>query len=154
VAGGGAARIVEVIDYDFGSQARHGIFRDVPGLDPAEPVQVASPSAPAQVETTGTAHQTRLRIGDPERTVTGRHRYTIGYRLPGVAPGGRLAWDAVGTSWPVGIAGAELHVAAPTGSRTPAACRVPPGPLRPAGSPSPSPAISWPPSRAWTPARA
>jgi hypothetical protein len=47
-----------VIDYDFGSQARHGIFRDVPGLDPAEPVQVASPSAPAQVETTGTAHQT------------------------------------------------------------------------------------------------
>ena len=28
-------------------------------------------------------------------------------------PGGRLAWDAVGTSWPVGIARAELHVAAP-----------------------------------------
>jgi hypothetical protein len=113
VAAGGAARIVEVIDYDFGSQARHGIFRDVPGLDPADPVQVASPSAPAQVEVTGTAHQTRLRIGDPERTVTGRHRYTIAYRLAGVAPGGRLAWDAVGTSWPVGIAEAELHVAAP-----------------------------------------
>jgi hypothetical protein len=113
VAAGGAARIVEVIDYDFGGQARHGIFRDVPGLDPADPVQVASPSAPAQVEVTGTAHQTRLRIGDPERTVTGRHRYTIAYRLAGVAPGGRLAWDAVGTSWPVGIAEAELHVAAP-----------------------------------------
>ena len=113
VAAGGAARIVEVIDYDFGSQPRHGIFRDVPGLDPADPVQVASPSAPAQVEVTGTAHQTRLRIGDPERTVTGRHRYTIAYRLAGVAPGGRLAWDAVGTSWPVGIAEAELHVAAP-----------------------------------------
>ena len=76
----------------------------MPGLDPADPVQVASPSAPAQVEVTGTAHQTRLRIGDPERTVTGRHRYTIAYRLAGVAPGGRLAWDAVGTSWPVGIA--------------------------------------------------
>ena len=134
VAAGGAARIVEVIDYDFGSRERHGIFRDVPGLDPADPVQVASPSAPAQVEVTGTAHQTRLRIGDPERTVRGRHRYTIGYRLAGVAPGGRLAWDAVGTSWPVGIARAELHVAAPyrledarcvqggAGSRTP--CRV------------------------------
>ncbi|HYJ72997.1 MAG TPA: DUF2207 domain-containing protein [Actinomycetota bacterium] len=113
VGAGGAARIVEVIDYDFGSRRRHGIFRDVPGLDPADPVQVASPSAPAQVEVSGTAHQTRLRIGDPERTVRGRHRYTIGYRLAGVAPGGRLAWDAVGTAWPVGIARAELHVAAP-----------------------------------------
>ncbi len=93
---------------------RHGIFRDVPGLDPADPVQVSSPTAPAQVEATGTAQQTRLRIGDPERTVTGRHRYTIGYRLGGVGgPGQRLAWDAVGTSWPVGIARAELHLAAP-----------------------------------------
>ena len=27
----GAARIVEVVDYDFGSEPRHGIFRDVPG---------------------------------------------------------------------------------------------------------------------------
>jgi hypothetical protein len=59
------------------------------------------------------AHQTRLRIGDPDRTVTGRHRYSIGYRLAGVAPGGRLAWDAVGTSWTVPIGRAELHVAAP-----------------------------------------
>ena len=114
VAAGGAAQVVEVIDYDFGSRQRHGIYRDVPGLDPADPVQVSSPTAPAQVEVTGTAQQTRLRIGDPGRTVTGRHRYTIGYRLGGV--GGedqRLAWDAVGTSWPVGIARAELHLAAP-----------------------------------------
>jgi hypothetical protein len=102
-----------VIDYDFGIQERHGIFRDVPGLDPVGPVQVSSPTAPAQVEVTGTAQQTRLRIGDPDRTIRGRHRYVIGYRLPGVAPGGRLAWDAVGTSWPVGIGGAELHVVAP-----------------------------------------
>ena len=42
------------------------------------------------------------------RIVTDTHRYTIGYRLPGVAPGGALAWDAVGTSWTVGIAATEL----------------------------------------------
>ena len=85
----------------------------MPGLDPAGPVEVSSASAPAQVEVTGTAQQARVRIGDPDRTVSGRHRYTIAYRLPGVAPGGRLAWDAVGTAWPVGIAGVELHVVAP-----------------------------------------
>jgi hypothetical protein len=113
VGGDGSARIVEVIDYDFGSRRRHGIFRDVPGLDPAGPVQVASASAPTQVQVTATAGQARLRIGDPARTVSGRHRYRIGYRLAGVAPAGRLAWDAVGTSWQVGIAGAELHVVAP-----------------------------------------
>jgi Predicted membrane protein (DUF2207) len=113
VGAGGAARVVEVIDYDFGIQPRHGIYRDIPGLDPDDPVQVSSRTAPAQVEATGTAQQTRLRIGDPDRTVSGAHRYTIGYRLPGVAPGGALAWDAVGTSWTVGIAATELHVVAP-----------------------------------------
>jgi hypothetical protein len=54
-----------------------------------------------------------VRIGDPDRTVSGRHRYRIAYGLPGVAPGGWLAWDAVGTAWPVGVAGVELHVVAP-----------------------------------------
>src|SRR5829696_1585939 len=113
VGGGGAAQVTEVIDYDFASRQRHGIYRDVPGLDPADPVQVHSGTAPDQVQVTGTAHQTRLRIGDPDRTVTGRHRYTIGYRLPGVAAEGRLAWDAVGTSWTVAIGQAEVHVVAP-----------------------------------------
>jgi hypothetical protein len=113
VAADGAARIAEVVDYDFGIQPRHGIFRDIPGLGPDDPVQVSSPTAPAQVEVTGTAQQARVRIGDPDRTVSGTHRYLIGYRLPGVAPEGALAWDAVGTSWTVGIAGTELHVVAP-----------------------------------------
>jgi Predicted membrane protein (DUF2207) len=113
VGGDGVARITEVIDYDFGGQRRHGIFRDVPGLDPAGPVEVSSATAPDQVEVTGTAQQARVRIGDPDRTVSGRHRYRVAYPLPGVAPGGRLAWDAVGTAWPVPIAGVELHVVAP-----------------------------------------
>jgi hypothetical protein len=113
VGAGGAARVAEVIDYDFGSRERHGIYRDIPGLAAGDPVQVASPTAPAQVQVTGTAQQARLRIGDPDRTVSGRHRYRIGYRLPGVAPGGRLAWDAVGTSWTVPIGEVEVHVVAP-----------------------------------------
>jgi hypothetical protein len=31
----GAARVVEAIDYDFGSRQRHGIYRDIPGWRPA-----------------------------------------------------------------------------------------------------------------------
>ncbi|HJU01080.1 MAG TPA: DUF2207 domain-containing protein, partial [Actinomycetes bacterium] len=113
VGGDGGATITEVIDYDFAARQRHGIYRDIPGLDPADPVRVRSDTAPDQVQVTGTAHQTRLRIGDPDRTVTGRHRYTIDYRLAGVAPDGRLAWDAVGTSWTVAVGRVEVHVVAP-----------------------------------------
>jgi hypothetical protein len=109
----GDARIVEVIDWDFGPTAHHGIFRDVPGLRPDAQVSVSSPTAPTDVQLSGSAQQTRIRIGDPARTVTGRHRYVIRYPLGGVAPGGRLAWDAVGTSWPVPVADVEIHAMAP-----------------------------------------
>jgi len=113
IGGDGDARIVEAIDWDFGPTAHHGIFRDVPGLQPDAPVSVSSATAPADVQLSGSSLQTRIRIGDPARTIRGRHRYTIGYPLGGVAPDGRLAWDAVGTSWPVSVAEVEIHAVAP-----------------------------------------
>ena len=113
IGGDGDARIVEAIDWDFGPTAHHGIFRDVPGLQPDAPVSVSSATAPDDVQLSGSSLQTRIRIGDPARTIRGRHRYTIGYPLGGVAPDGRLAWDAVGTSWPVSVAEVEIHAVAP-----------------------------------------
>jgi Predicted membrane protein (DUF2207) len=113
IGGDGDARIVEAIDWDFGPTAHHGIFRDVPGLRPDAAVSVSSATAPADVALSGSSLQTRIRIGDPDRTIRGRHRYTIAYPLGGVAPGGRLAWDAVGTSWPVPVAEVEIHAVAP-----------------------------------------
>jgi hypothetical protein len=113
IGGDGDARIVEAIDWDFGPTAHHGIFRDVPGLQPDAPVSVSSATAPDDVQLSGSSLQTRIRIGDPARTIRGRHRYIIGYPLGGVAPDGRLAWDAVGTSWPVSVAEVEIHAVAP-----------------------------------------
>jgi uncharacterized membrane protein YgcG len=113
VGAGGDARIVEAIDWDFGTTARRGIFRDVPGLQPDAPVSVSSATAPDDVQVSGSSQQTRIRIGDPDRTIRGRHRYLVGYPLGDVAPGGRLAWDAVGTSWPVSVGDVEVHVVAP-----------------------------------------
>ena len=52
----------------------------------------------------------RIRIGDPGRTISGRHRYKVAYPLDNVAPEGRLAWDAVGTQWPVGVGNVEGRV--------------------------------------------
>lgn len=113
VAEDGSARVVEVIDYDFGIEERHGIFRYAPGLRTTAPVEVSSPDAPDDVEI-GTGAAPRIRIGDPAVTVSGRHRYVLSYTLDGVAPGGRLAWDAVGTGWEVPIDDVEVHVTGPT----------------------------------------
>jgi uncharacterized membrane protein YgcG len=116
----GRAGVVEVIDYDFGTKHRHGIFRDVPGLSSDAQVAVSSATAPSDMTLEDLGYATRIRIGDPARTITGRHRYKIAYSLDGVAPVGRLAWDAVGTQWPVGIGNVEVHVVAPfefTGAR-------------------------------------
>jgi uncharacterized membrane protein YgcG len=109
----GRAGVVEVIDYDFGTQQRHGIFRDVPGLSSDAQVAVSSATAPSDMTLANMGYAERIRIGDPGRTITGRHRYKLAYPLDEVAPQGRLAWDAVGTQWPVGIGNVEVHVVAP-----------------------------------------
>jgi hypothetical protein len=109
----GRAGVVEVIDYDFGTQQRHGIFRDVPRLSPDAQVAVSSATAPSDMTLENLGDAVRIRIGDPSRTITDRHRYRIAYPMDDVAPEGRLAWDAVGTQWPVGIGNVEVHVVAP-----------------------------------------
>ena len=113
VAADGSARITEVIDWDFGPNERHGIVRTVPQLRTSAPVEVSSPDAPDDVvvSTTGTP---QIRVGEPDRTVSGLHRYVVTYTVDGVVSGGRLAWDAVGTTWTAPIDHVEVHVTAPT----------------------------------------
>jgi Predicted membrane protein (DUF2207) len=118
LANDGSAQVTEVIDYDFGALSeKHGIFRYVWDLSPAAPITVDSPDAPDAIQVTREAMDgrtgARIRIGDPDVTVSGRHRYRIGYPLPGVARGTTLDWEAVGVGWEVGIDEAEIHVVAP-----------------------------------------
>ncbi|MDP1820525.1 MAG: DUF2207 domain-containing protein [Acidimicrobiales bacterium] len=116
---GGGATVTEAIDYDFGlALDKHGIFRDVPGLSPQSPIAVHSATAPDDIAAfsptfVGGEAGMSIKIGDADRTVTGRHRYLIQYPLATLQQGDRLAWDAVGTGWPVPISDAEVHVVAP-----------------------------------------
>jgi Predicted membrane protein (DUF2207) len=122
VADDGSAEVTEVIDYDFGLNQKHGIFRWVPGLDSAAPITVSSPDAPDNTEisaisdtrndgTVGTG--TNIRIGDPDQTISGEKRYRIGYDLPGVRVGETVDWEAVGTGWDVGMKTVEVHLVTP-----------------------------------------
>lgn len=109
VARDGSARVGEVIDYDFGTTSeRHGIFRDVPGLTESSEVEVAS-DAPDQFVLIGD----RIKIGDPNQTISGRHRYQIAYTLLDVAPDGEVAFNGVGAGWDVPISRAVVVVAGP-----------------------------------------
>src|SRR4051812_47185834 len=106
----GSLRVAETIVYDFGGNSRHGIERDIDteqAFDgshnrrfPVSEVEVSSPTAPDHAEVTESGGETRLRIGDPDRTVTGRHTYRISY-LVGAATtrsgdDDELYWNAVG----------------------------------------------------------
>ncbi|WP_406347985.1 DUF2207 domain-containing protein [Streptomyces sp. NBC_00144] len=139
VAGNGTARVTEVIDYDFGRglEDKHGIYRDVPGLSDIADVKATVDGRPVPAETEYLSeHETRIRIGDPDRTISGVHRYRIEYPLARVAPGHRLAWNAVGAGWAVALDDIRIQVTAPfalarprcvsggTGSRSSASCTV------------------------------
>jgi hypothetical protein len=115
----GSAQVTEVIDYDFGGvpRDRHGIRRLVPGLAPGDPIAASSPDAPDDVQVTPTSVSgqdgVEIRVGDPNTTISGRHRYNLEFDLPGVERDGTLDWEAVGTEWPVSVERAEVHVVTP-----------------------------------------
>lgn len=122
-------RITEVIEYDFGSARRHGIFRDVPTrqtyddrYDRVYPLNVesvtASGGASADFQVSSEpGGVTRIRIGDPDVTTSGLHTYTIVY-IVGAAVNGfpdhdELYWNAVGEDWDVPVDRATATVVAP-----------------------------------------
>ncbi|MFZ3569625.1 DUF2207 domain-containing protein [Streptomyces sp. BH097] len=121
VAENGSARVTEVIDYDFGHpvEGRHGIFRDIPGLTwdvDEDDVSVTMDGGHVPYDVTyGETTDQSIRVGDPDATVSGQHRYRITYPLPDVVKKGKLAWDAVGTGWQLDLRNVEIHVTAPYG---------------------------------------
>lgn len=93
-------------------------FRRVLEIDA---VEVVSPTgAPDDVLVEGpedNAGNVFIRVGDPDTFVTGRQQYTIRYRVRGaLEPLGdidALAWDAIGTGWPVPVQQATVEVRSP-----------------------------------------
>lgn len=130
----GTVRVHETIDYDFGVVPKHGIFRDVPvrfdyppkaNHDRVYPLDVvsvqASEGTPAQFtlesgDIDGIGLR-RIKIGDPDRTISGRHTYDITYTLRGVLNGfedhDELNLNAIGPGWTVPIDQATVTVDAP-----------------------------------------
>jgi len=123
----GVLHVTETIDYDFGSNARHGIFRDIPTsfpyddshnrIYPLADVSVSMDGAPEQFDRSTNGGTDELKIGDPDHTVTGTHRYVINYTARGALnhfdDHEELYWNAIGTEWTVPIASATASVTGP-----------------------------------------
>ena len=124
----GSLLVEETIDYDFGDGYRHGIFRAIPvryyydedfeRVTPLEWLDVRGSAGTAdEWKREGNEWTERIRIGDPDRTITGLHTYAIRYRVEGVLNGfeGRdeLFWNPVGTEWEVDIERATVRVEGP-----------------------------------------
>ena len=109
----GSAQVVEAIDYDFGFNSKHGIFRFVPGLPSTSTITVESDAPSNHTITEQFDGTTEVKIGDPNTTISGEHRYTIGYDLPGVVQGTALDWETMGDRWEVDTKNVEVHVVAP-----------------------------------------
>ncbi len=91
--------IREVVDQDFGTNDRHGYERIIPN-DFGVPTDVtaSSPDAPADVTVEQVPEGTRIRVGDPNTTLSGQRRYVLTYTLPDARlSAGALALDVIGT---------------------------------------------------------
>jgi hypothetical protein len=124
----GRLGVTEVIAYDFGPNDRHGIERRIPvrfrydGTHdreyPLSDVHVMIDRAgPAPWEGSDDGAYHVIRIGDPDKTVTGLHTYTISYTVRGALNGFRdhveLYWNIVGDEWGVPVEKARGAVRAP-----------------------------------------
>ena len=97
--GDDGVRIREVVDQDFGTKNRHGYERNIP-IDFGKPIDIeaSSPDADATIDDTPEGFEERIRLGDPNTTFTGQHRYILSYTLPDAQLStGRLALDIIGT---------------------------------------------------------
>lgn len=127
LSGDGRLAVTERIAYDFGGNDRHGIFRYVPNryrctgsaIGPSCPegyerrlsidvVDVRADGAAVPWESKQEGSNLVLRIGDPDRTITGAHEYELRYAVTGAlnpteGGGAVLGWNVTGNAWTVPI---------------------------------------------------
>lgn len=97
-AGADGVRLREVVDQDFAANNRHGYERKIPN-DFGVPTEVtaSSPDAPDDVGVNYAGDETVIRVGDPDATVSGQHRYVLSYTLPDARlSSGDLELDIIG----------------------------------------------------------
>jgi uncharacterized membrane protein len=120
----GELHVVEHINVVF-TDSNHGILRAIPDSYKHHSLQLkvnkisSDSGAPTQYSTYGSNGNTVLKIGDPERTVTGAQEYTIDYTLHNVVSfyndHDELYWDVNGDQWQQTFSQVSVQLHLPAG---------------------------------------
>lgn len=117
--------VTETIRYRFGPGEKHGIYRDIPedyvtSLGTRESISLSIESVKdgkgksVSYEESHSGGNLRIKIGDPDRLVSGVKTYVIRYRAVGAVTFfedfDELYWDAIGTDWIVPIQSSSVIV--------------------------------------------
>lgn len=122
----GTIEITETIKYFFDTY-RHGIFRNIPftkrdkgkryDLDLSFKPVTDEKGNKYQVSKSKQGEQWVLKIGDPNRTISGEHIYVISYTVKGAlgyfSDHDELYWNVTGTGWNVPIKNAKTTITLP-----------------------------------------
>ncbi|HSX29248.1 MAG TPA: DUF2207 domain-containing protein [Candidatus Saccharimonadales bacterium] len=117
--------VTENIDVDF-PHYNHGILRAIPNSYKKHRLQISNiqVSSPSKTPSQSTTYQqngnTVLKIGDPNRVITGRQQYTIRYTVRNVIgfynDRDELYWDINGDQWGQPTEEVTLALHLPTGA--------------------------------------
>lgn len=131
----GEVDIVETINVDFNTLSKHGIYRDIPYIYESQNQKTYTEIMVTEIEQNGeqaryTKSQNdgyiRLKIGDPDKTISGKNTYTIHYTAKGILKTfdeqDELYWNVTGNKWPVPITKTTAIVALPSNGLLKTAC--------------------------------
>lgn len=131
----GVLTVDEQITVDFNSLEKHGIYRELPVVYSSEQGNVYTKINVSSVtlnnssvpfETIQNDNALRLKIGDPDETISGEQTYAISYTATGVLQSfenyDELYWNITGNNWEVPIASVEATVTLPSNGITNTAC--------------------------------
>jgi len=117
----GKVQVVETVTVDFGLTSKHGIFRSIPTEGVRFDLKsVQQDGAKAITDVSSSGGTTTIRIGDPDRTIFGKHVYEISYEIGKVITRfddhDEFYWNVTGSDWEVSIRSATATVALEEGA--------------------------------------
>lgn len=124
----GTINVTEVINYDFGTNSKHGIFRYINTtkvneenkrfkLKISDP-EISMDGQPGYIfKQTDSGDKVEFKIGDPKILISGAHTYLISYKVAGAltyfSDHTELYWNSIGFDWPVPINNLNVTVRVP-----------------------------------------
>ncbi len=112
----GEAKIIETITVDFNNLSKHGIYRDIPYVyelsgdktyTEISVKQIIQNNENAKYQISRDEDYLRIKIGDPNITISGKNTYQLEYIATGILRGyeeyDEFYWNVTGNNWPVPI---------------------------------------------------